>query len=182
MLNNKWRHGKVLLELPPLPPALLESSGIKPVTFTLDQEIGSEIVLLITESKEQAKEFEGRDVTGFFTKSGLTRTSYGPVFWLLFYFPSPATGQRVIYENVVNPKDKRQVFIYMLLAEQEYWHVVIADNQGKVLNFFEFPNIYRLSDALEQMQQVCSELHVSDFMAAKAEYEATYSIEELLEE
>ncbi len=181
MIDNKWRHGKVQLELPPLPPVLLTSSGIKPVSFVLDQRVGPEIVLLLTEPREQAKEFEGRDITGFFMKSGLVNTSYGPVYWLLFYFPSPANGQRVTYENVVNPKDKQQVFIYRQLAEQKYWHVVIADNQGEVLNFFEFPNNYGLSDALKQVQQVCSELHVSDFMAAKAEYEATYSIEELLE-
>jgi hypothetical protein len=114
-------------------------------------------------------------------KSGLVNTSYGPVCFLLFYFPSPATGQRVTYENIVNPKDKQQVSIYIQLAEQKYWHVVITDNNGEVLNFFEFPNIYGLADTLKQVQQVCAELHVSNFMAAKVEYEATYSIEELLE-
>ena len=181
MIDNKWRHGEVRLELPPLPSVLLTSSGIKPISFVLDQRIGPEIVLLITEPREQAKEFEGRNITGFFMKSGLVNTSYGPVCFLLFYFPSPDTGLRVTYENIVNPKDEQQVSIYRQLAEQKYWHVVIADNDGEVLNFFEFHNIYGLADTLKQVQQVCSELHVSDFMAAKAEYELTYSIEELLE-
>jgi hypothetical protein len=182
MIDNKWGHGKVKLVLPiTLPSVFLVSSGIKPVCCILDQRVGPEIILLITEPRKLATEFEGRDITGFFVKSGLVNTSYGPVYWILFYFPSPANGQKVTYENVVNPKDEEQVSIYRQLAEQKYWHVVIADDQGEVINFFEFTNHYGLSDALKKLQQVCSELHVSDFMAAKAEYQTTHSVDELLE-
>lgn len=180
MIDNKWTHGKVKLILPPIPPVLLERSGVKPVPLIFDQNIGTEIALLITEPREKAREFGGRDITGFFLKSGLVKTSYGPICWLLFFFPSPVTGQKVTYENVLNPKDEQQISIYRQLGKQKYWHVVIVDDQCDVVNFFEFRNNFRLLDALKQMQQVCYQLDVVHFGSAKAEYEATYSIEELL--
>ncbi len=181
MLNNKWKHGKVHFELPQMPLPLTASPGIKPISVILDMDIGPEIVLLITEPRDKIDEFEGRNITSFMMKSGLVNTSFGPVYWLVFYFPDPVTGRKVTYENTVNPKDEQQVSIYEQLSSQEYWHVVMADDTGEVVNFFEFPNSYGLSDALQQVQNVCSEMQVTDFMAAKGEYESRYSIDELLE-
>lgn len=181
MLENKWNHGKTHFVLPPLPSILLSSSGIKPLSIILDPDIGAETILLITEPRRQALEFEGRDIASFHLKAGLVNTPYGPVFWLLFYFPDPVTGQSVIYENSVNPKDQSQLANFEQLASQRYWHVVIADDTGKVMNLFEFPNSYGLKDTLAQVQNVCSRMAVKDFVRAKQEYEAAYSIEQLLQ-
>jgi len=181
MLDNKWKHGRVYFELPQLPPIMISSPGIKPISVILDSGIGQEIVLLITEPKDNVKEFEGRNITRFMMKAGLVNTSYGPVCWLLFYFPDPLTGGKTTYENTINPKDQQQLSIYEQLSSQKYWHVIIADDTGKVVNFFEFTNNYGLSDTLKQVQSVCVNMHVSDFMAAKSEYESKYSIDELLE-
>jgi len=147
----------------------------------LDSGVGTEIILLITEPRRQAQEFAGRDITSFYLKSGLVNTPYGPVFWLLFYFPDPVTGQSVIYENSVNPKDQSQLSNFEQLASQKYWHVVIADDKGKVINLFEFPNSYGLKDTLAQVHNVCSRMAVKDFIRAKQEYENSYSIEKLME-
>ena len=179
-MDNKWRHGKVHFELPQLPPMLIALPGIKPITVVLDNDIGEEIVLLITEPRNKAKEFEGRDITRFMLKAGLVNTSFGPVCFLLFYFPGPYTGEQVTYENTVNPKDHQQLSVYEQLSNQKYWHVVIADDSGEVVNFFEFPNEYDLSNTFEQINNVCENMQVTDFMAAKSEYEAKYSIEQLL--
>lgn len=182
MLNNKWTSGKVHFVLPTLSPVLLSSPGIKPLHFVLDKTLGQEVVLLITEPEERLKEFVGRDITGFFMKSGLINTSFGPVYWLLFYFSEHAGEGKVIYEYVVNPKDPAQLSDFEQLANQKYWHVVIADDRGEVINFFEFINNYGLGDAVRQVKSVCAKMYVSDFMQAKAEYLNNYSIDELLPE
>jgi hypothetical protein len=180
MLDNKWRHGKVHFELPELPQILIASQGIKPIPVMLDSGVGEEIVLLITEPKDQIKEFAGRNITRFMLKAGLIGTSYGPVFFLLFYFPEPLTGRTITYESTVNPKDNRQLAIYRRLSNQRYWHVILADNTGEVVNFFEFPNEYGLAETLHQVDNACEDMQVTDFMAAKSEYESKCSIDQLL--
>ncbi len=59
MLDNKWKHGKVRLGLRELPSALISLPGIKPVAAVLDDTVGKEIVLLITEPEDKTREFEG---------------------------------------------------------------------------------------------------------------------------
>lgn len=120
-------------ELPELPPILISLAGIKAISAIVDNKVGEEIVLLITEPREKVKEFEGRDLTRLILKIGLINTSYGPVCFLLFHFPDPLTGAQVTYENTVNPKDHQQLSIYKRLSDQEYWHVVIADDAGEVV-------------------------------------------------
>jgi len=95
MLDNKWNHGKVHFELPPLPHILIASPGIKPISAILDNNIGEEVVLLITEPKIKAAEFEGRSITRFMLKAGLVNTSYGPLCFLLFYFPGSSPRSAV---------------------------------------------------------------------------------------
>lgn len=180
MLDNKWKRGKVHFELSKLSPILITSPGIKPIPAILDNSVGEEIVLLITERLEKVKEFHGRNMTSFMLKAGLVNTNFGPVCWLLFFFPVPLTGGQVTYENVINPSDRQQLSIYERLSQQKYWHVVIADDTGEVVNFFEFPNKYGFAEILKQVQSVCSNKHVVDFVAAKGEYEGEYSIDDLL--
>jgi hypothetical protein len=179
-MDNKWKHGKVYFELPQLPAMLIASPGIKPISVVLDDDVGEEIILLITEPKDKVKEFGGRNITRFMLKAGLVNTSFGPICFLLFYFQDPLTGAQVTYENTINPKDYQQRSIYEQLSSQRYWHVVIADDSGEVVNFFEFPNEYSLDKTLEQVSNVCKNMHVTDFMSAKAEYENRYSIDQLL--
>jgi len=64
---------------------------------------------------------------------------------------------------------------------QKYWHVVIADDAGEVVNFFEFPNEYGLMETLNQIEDVCKNMEISNYTVAKEEYEQQYSIEQLLE-
>jgi len=151
------------------------------VSAVLDAHIGPEILLLITETKDKIGEFEGTDISRLNMKAGLVNTSFGPVFWILYHFPDPVTGEKVVYENTINPKNTQQVSIYKQLLSQKFWHAIMADDTGNVVNFFEFPNNYGLSGTLDQVQEVCSRMQVTDFMAAKAEYENSYSIDELLE-
>jgi hypothetical protein len=180
MLDNKWIHGTVHFELPPLPHLYRTLPGIKPVPLVLDPEIGEEIVLLVTEPKAQICVFADCEKIEFYLRSGLVTTSQGPVFWMLFSFPGLLAGQTIAYENSINPKDETQTAIYRRLAGQKYWHVIMADDSGAVMNFFEFENSYGLDRALESAVEVSADLQVSNFLGAKAEYENTYSIDHLL--
>lgn len=181
MLENKWKHGKVHFELSQLSPVLIASPGIKPISMILDNNIGEEIVLLITEPKELAKDFEGRDITRFMLKVGLIKTSYGPICFLLFYFPDPLTGGQITYESTINIDDYEHISIYKQLSIQRYWHVIIADDTGEVVNFLEFPNEYGLIQTFNQIEDACKNMKVINYTAAKYEYEQKYSIEQLLE-
>jgi len=55
----------------------------------------------------------------------------------------------------------------------------MADDEGVVHNSFEFPNTYGLSETLESVAEICSGRNVSDYMAAKAEYQAKFTVDEL---
>lgn len=48
------------------------------------------------------------------------------------------------------------------------------------MNFFEFPNEYGLKEKLDRIESICEKIEACDFIAAKAEYENTYSINQLL--
>ncbi len=180
MNDNKWKHGMVHFDLQELPPVLTASPGRKPISAILDTSVGKEIVLLVTETASKVQEFESRNITRFMLKVGLVNTSYGPVCFLLFYFSDSLTGTQVTYENTINPKDEQQLSVYKKLGKQKYWHVVIADDSGNVVNLFEFPNEYNLSDTITQVENACQNMQVSEFIAAKSEYESKFSINQLL--
>lgn len=180
MLDNQWKHGEVSFVLPQLDPIILSNHGLKPIVLVLDADVGPEVVLLITEPQENLQDFEGCSLTGLELKTGLVATSFGPVFWLLFHFPNLATGKEVTYENSIDPKDQEQLSIYKQLADQKYWHVIIADDVGKVCNFLEFLNGFALSEAIGQAEKASANTETIDFQAAKAAYEKEYSIDQLL--
>lgn len=180
MLNNKWLHGNVTFEFPDLHPRILSSFGIKPVPFVLDPDVGQEIVLFITERNQNMHEFQERDNLRLETKAGLVNTSYGPVMFLLFIIPDPIDGNDVVHENSIDPTNPAQLATYWKLSNQQYWHLIMMDNQANVHNFYEFENQYGLGHTLSQVQDVVKDMRSIDFLAAKAEYESKYSVAQLL--
>jgi len=90
-------------------------------------------------------------------------------------------GGKIVYENTINPKDAQQISIYEKLSEQKYWHIIIVDDTGNLVDFYEFPNNFGLAVTLRQVKSFCGNMKESDFMSAKSEYESKYCIDELLE-
>lgn len=186
MIHNKWRHRKVSLELPRLPiirdssKTIWPSVGLKLSALILDKSVGPEIVIVITEPDAQAQDFVGRDLTGLNVKTGLVNTSHGPVFFLLFQFPDPVSGENIVYENSLNPIDNAHIGALEQLASQTHWHVVISDQDRNVVNAFEFPNQYGLATVVPKVRDACSNMQVLDFRLAKREFEKTYSVDDLL--
>lgn len=180
MLDNKWEDGNVEFDLSKLPSNLFTSPRIKPLKLSKNNSLEEEVMLLHTQEKKNAKEFIDRDIL-ISVKSGVIYTSNGPVCFILFSFPDPATGDIYTYENTINPKNHDELSVYKQLADQKYWHVIIADYDRNVVTLFEFSNGYSLKDSLDKIESACQDMHVSDFKAAKAEYEKMYSVEQLLE-
>ena len=164
-MNNKWKRGRVNLKLSGLPSAFLAHSGIKPLPLVLDNNIGQEIILLINGPRDHVVEFEGIGTIDFMLKMGIIETSFGPICFLLFYFPNPPSGTQITYEYAVNPKDQQHLSTFYQLSSQRYWHVFIADNSGEVINFLEFPSdMYGLDEKLEGVVNFCKDMKVTDFM------------------
>lgn len=180
IMDNKWTNGITHIDASHLPADLIVPSGIKVVPAVLDVDIGEEIILLITEPKYQIADFKDRNITRLDLQTGVVRTSFGPICFLLFSFPDPRTGSKIVYESAINPTDERHLSIYKQLSVQTHWHVILATTQGDTVNFFEFPDKYELGKALDQVVCACSGMMVVDFVQAKREYEAKYPIERLL--
>ncbi|WP_257291773.1 hypothetical protein, partial [Endozoicomonas sp. ONNA1] len=135
---------------------------------------------LITEPAGQLDYVKGKNIANFHIVAGMVNTSYGPVFFIVFYFPDPRTSSKISYETLIDPFNLQQVSIYQRLASQLYWHVAIADDTGKVANFFEFPNQYNLDETIQQVLSACANFEPVNFDMAKAEFMANYSIDDLL--
>ncbi len=177
MLSNKWDED---VEVPQLPEELIQAPGLKPVTVILNEEIGEEIIFLVTEPEALARKFTTNNVKKFMIKSGLVNTSQGPVCFILFYFPNPETGEELIYENIVNPHNSEQMNYYRQLANHEFWHLIISDENGEVTNISEFKNNYGLDEAMNEIEKAAKNYKLTDFEAAKEEYEQTYTIDRLM--
>jgi hypothetical protein len=90
MRTNKWGHGLATFELSALPTALGDAEGIAPLRLTLAPDIGQEVVLLWLDRTPFINELVGLTPFDLRLKSGLVRTSLGPLLFLLFYVPNPA--------------------------------------------------------------------------------------------
>jgi len=51
---------------------------------------------------------------------------------------------------------------------------------NNVADFFEFENIFGLAEAFDSAEEACRGLHLADFMRAKQQFSAQYSIEDLM--
>jgi heat shock protein HspQ len=179
MFDNKWKDGNVELELSQLPGNLFNTPLIKPIQLFKKGSSDTEIMLLHTLEKKDAKKFIDKDIS-IDVKSGVIYTSYGPVCFILFSIPDPDTDNVYTYENTINPKKNDELSVYKRLADQKYWHLIVADKEKNVVTFFEFSNENSLKESLDQIENACKDLEVTDFKAAKKEYENKYTVEQLL--
>ena len=140
----------------------------------------AEVVLLIVEPSKAQDPFRKMKTPRLGVKNGLVHTAFGSVFWTLFMFTDPRSKETFSYEATVNPKDTEHTAIFTELANQQWWHPVITNDAGFVRGSFEIRNTFGLATALNSAQAECADRQVSDFMAAKAEYERRYTIQDLI--
>jgi hypothetical protein len=183
MINNKWTHGTVHFVLPPLPPQFRTAEGIVPWRLALDPKVGSEMVLLLLDRTPFVHDLAKINPFDLRLKTGLVRTSHGPLCFLLFYIPDP-TRPGSVYLAIdahMNPLDTEHLVAWRDLARQSHWHLVLVGANDKLVDLFEFENGFDLGEALDQIDTACSSMAGGgSFDEAKAEFAASYSIENLL--
>jgi hypothetical protein len=183
-LNNKLS-AKASFVLGPTPLIdAVQDSAILPMPAVLEDEIGTEMVLLLVDKTPFIHQLARLRPFDLHLKTGLVQTSHGPLMFLLFYFPTPSQPQTpfMMLDYHVNPFDPAALSMWRDLARQTHWHLLLADGEGEVYGLFEFGNVYGLGEALDQVGKVCDGMAHGDFLTAKEELSRTYSLQDLFNE
>lgn len=180
--NNKLTSEKATYHLPPLLPELQRAEGIMPWHLVLDPAVGMETVLLHLDRTPFIYKLAKVRPFDLRLKSGLMRTSHGPLLFLLFYVPDP-NRPGTPFSSIdahVNPYDPQHMIFWRNLARQSHWHLILVGEDDTLVDLFEFENTFGLSQVLDQVDATCKLVRGGNFDAAKAEFCENYTIDDLL--
>ncbi len=182
LLNTKWPGGPVRFDFSTLPPALQSAEGILPVPLSLDERVGTETVLILFDRTGFIHRLAATRPFDLMMKSGIVRTDYGPLLFLLFWVPNPADPHNPMtaIDCHLNPLDSETLSPWRDLARQSHWHLFLVDADDQQQGFYEFENVYGLGEALDQAVRACSGMKSVDFMLAKQDFCNRYDIPMLL--
>jgi len=168
--------------LPALPRELLEHRGLVPCPLILEGRTEPETALILIQDPDVCDAFQGQESTGFFLRTGATRTSWGTIFFLHFQIPDPAAGgrERLTFEYLVNTLDSEQFGLIRRLSRQTHWHLFLVDPTGTKRNSFQFKNEFLLGEAIARTEELLRREPLRDFLKAKEEFFREYSMEDLL--
>jgi hypothetical protein len=161
--------------------ALPESDGLVPLSAVIDFTVGDEVALYWRDSTSFITELSSIHPFQLHLRVGLFRSDFGPLMWMLFFVPNPRTSPQPFasMECHLNPHSPSQLALWRRLANQTHWHLSLVDGKSKIINFFEFENVYGLDTALDSVERVCTGMPVTDFMRAKQHFWDTYSMDDL---
>ncbi len=182
-LNNKLSR-KAHLELGDCPILdMVPESGILLMQAVLEEEIGSEMVLLLIDKTPFIDTLAKVKPFDLMLKTGMVATSHGPVAFLLFYVRNRAEPDNPFFAHDLhlNPFDAGVIATWRDLARQSHWHLLLVDGEKQVVGFLEFANVYGLGEALAAMAEACRDMHPGDFRLAKQEFSDQYSLQDLFE-
>jgi hypothetical protein len=182
-LNNKLSK-PVFAALPPtFPFSRLPESGIMPVGLTLEEAIGTEMVLFLFDRTPFIHEIVNTRPFELRLSSGIIQTSHGPLLFFLFFVPDPVrTGEAIVMLDYhVNPLDPEMLSPWHDLARQSYWHVLLINGNAEQVGLFEIRNIFELGNTLKAVSQACMGKEPGNFDAAKAEFCEQYGILDLFQ-
>ena len=155
--------------------------GLTPMPVIMDITVGEEVALYWLDRNPFVHELAAIRPFQFFLRSGLFRSDFGPLMWMLFYVPNPA-GDPQPFASVechLNPSELSQISLWRRLAHQTHWHLTLLGAGDEVADFFEFENCFGLADTLDTMEEACRGMRVIDFMRAKQEFWDTYGMDDL---
>lgn len=181
-LNNKWPGHPVEFDFTLLPSELHSAEGIMPVPLSLDERVGTESVLILFDRTPFIHQLAATRPFDLMMKSGLVRTDFGPLMFILFWIPNPSDPSEPMtaVDCHINPLDSRSMSPWRDLARQSYWHLFLVDSQNQQQEFFEFENRYGLGEALDTATEACTGMDSVDFVLAKQDFCARYDIPNLL--
>jgi hypothetical protein len=181
-LHNKWPGGPVNFDFSSLPPEFDEVEAMLPLPLCLDPQVGTESVLLWFDRTEFIHQLAATQPFNLMMKSGVVRTDYGPLMFLVFWVPNPKDPLEPmsIVDCHLNPLNAQSLAIWRDLARQSHWHLFLLDGYNEQQGFFEFENGYGLGEALDAAEDACKEMESSDFNLAKAQFCRNFNLPDLL--
>jgi hypothetical protein len=180
--NTKYSLSGGHFEVDSFPREFAAMDGLALLPVIMDFTVGQEVALYWLDRTPFVHELAAIRPFQFFLRSGLFRSSFGPLMWMLFYVPNPAAESSQPFASVechLNPSEPPQVSLWRRLAHQTHWHLTLLGAGDEVADFFELDNHYGLADALDTMEDACRGMHVTDFMRAKQEFSDRYSMDDL---
>ena len=181
-LNNKWPGGPVKFDFTRLPSEFDSAAGMMPVPVTLDDRIGTETALILFDPTEFIYQLAAIRPFVLKMKSGMMRTKFGPLMFILFWVPTPGNPSEpfTALECHVNPLDPQHMATWRDLARQSHWHLFLLDAKNQQKGFFEFENVYGLGEGLDRVAAAAQGMESVDFMLAKQEFYDHYDVQRLL--
>lgn len=180
-LNNKWTLGKANFGTHKVSKAYEDYNGIYTVYASLDKSIGTEVILYIRDETDFIYDIAKVRPFELFMKSGVVKTEYGPLLFLLFYIPDPRFEDRpfVMFDIHLNPLLPEHLAAFYDLSRQSHWHLFLINKENEQIEFFEFDNNYGLYEALQTVEEACKGMKSIDFWKAKDVVTKKYSLEDL---
>ncbi len=163
------------------PSALARETGLLSMPVIIDPSVGEEVALFWLDRTPFIDALARIHPFQLFMRSGLFRSDFGPLIWLLFYVPNPQLALKPFasMECHINPCDPEQVARWRRLADQTHWHLTLLGVGNQVAGFFEFENGFQLDEALDVMESACRGMQVTDFMAAKQQFQKRFTMDDL---
>jgi hypothetical protein len=179
IFDNRFRRGKCHFELSGTSSVGAELSGARFESATLDEEIGPETALFLTDSTPFAYDLK-RERFDLHLKSGAAQTSAGPILFLLWWMPPITNGTPfALYEHILNPAHEGVLKGLRQIARQTHLHLVLIGPGRALLGVYEFENVFGLDKLIPVVENACQEYGSMDFIAAKEEYDRKYDLMEL---
>jgi hypothetical protein len=180
--DNRFRHGKQFFELDRTSPAAIAMSGASFDKVTLDEEVGPEIVVMLTEPTQFADQLKQHEPFELRLKCGAAKTSVGPVLFLLWWIPPITKGKPfALYEQILNPTHSGVLEMLREVATQTHLHLLLIGRDQALLGVYEFESTFGLQELIPVSESACQDYGGMDFIAAKEEYDHTYKLMELFD-
>ena len=177
---NKWVRGPVTLNVPPLPPDLIGSTGCRFESAIFDPKIGVEVYLAVLEAPEYARAYSNTRPFNLFCAQGLVRTSHGVVAFIVWTVAANSSRETKM-DQFLSAHSSETIALVSALGQQTHLKVLIVDNStSQVCDWFEFENNFGFDAFCAVMAQSIGHEAVGDFKEAVAELTSIYSTEDLL--
>ena len=123
--NTKYTQGRANFEVNSFPSELSSLNGLCPMNVVLDSSVGEQVALYWLDRTPFIHELAAVRPFQLYLRSGLYRTDFGPLMWMLFYVPNPIdeTLPFASVECHLNPSEPSQVSLWRRLANQTHWHL-----------------------------------------------------------
>lgn len=181
ILNNKWPYGKTKFTDIRIPELYKNFNGIFTLNVSLDKSLGTEVALYIRDETDFIYNVTNVKSFQLFMKTGIVKTNYGPLLFLLFFIPDPEYKSKpfAMYDIHLNPLKQEFLIPFYDLARQSHWHLFLLNKNNVQVGFFEFKNNFRLYEALQNAEEACKGMESIDFWRAKEEFMNQYSLDDL---